>query len=77
MELAQKWRPDSLTVSTSEADGEPRFLYHHLDGDRVTISLARASDPIGTGVEVIAFTDGTELTIRQERRNGVLFLASR
>ena len=66
VELAEKWRPDTLMVSTGEVDSEPGFLYlDHLDGERVTITLARAADPIGTGVEVIAFADGTELTIRQ------------
>ena len=64
--LAEKWRPDTLVVSTNEVDGEPGFLYFDQpDGDRVTVTLARAADPIGTGVEVIAFADGTELTIRQ------------
>ncbi|MBL8528447.1 MAG: hypothetical protein JNL68_12240, partial [Burkholderiales bacterium] len=66
VELAEKWRADELIVSTSEVDGEPGLLHlDHPDGDRVTFTLARSADPIGTGIEVIGFADGTELTIQQ------------
>ena len=56
VELAEKWRADELIVSTSEVDGEPGLLHlDHVDGERVTITLARSTDPIGTGIEVIGF----------------------
>ncbi|MFO1204712.1 MAG: calcium-binding protein [Burkholderiales bacterium] len=66
VELAEQWHPDTVMVSTGGIDGEPGELYlDHLDGTRITIALPRAADPIGTGVEIVAFADGTELTMRQ------------
>lgn len=66
VELSEQWRAATAMVSTAEIDGEPGELYlDHLDGTRITIALPRAADPIGTGIEIVAFADGTELTMRQ------------
>jgi len=62
--LDAKWTPANLMVYTEAFDGELDTLYlAHPDGEEVGIQLAHADDPIGTGIELIGFADGTRYTI--------------